>query len=170
HGSFALRPHSRRGSRGNLRPGGFRTTVRGCRPRRRQSGSPSAASRLAPFPRKVQAYSRAPRSAVLDGDPTTMLVDDLLHDREAQAGAFGLGGHVRLERATHHVLGKPAARVGERKYQLVASRLDSKLVYRLGDVRLRVDRILNQVMEHLAQTGRLTLDDGAMLGELQRHV
>src|SRR5512141_721419 len=51
-------------------------------------------------------------------DATAMLVDDLLHDGEAQPRAFWLRGDVRLERALHDVGGEAGPVVAEREYRL----------------------------------------------------
>ena len=53
---------------------------------------------------EMQRYARAVRRNVLERHATAVLVDDLLHDCQAQAGAFCLGRHIRLERVLEHVL------------------------------------------------------------------
>src|ERR1700674_3930226 len=59
--------------------------------------------------RQDDAHGGAVGLDVLDQDAAVVLVDDLLHDREPQAGSFRLGGHVRLEDASHHRLGDSGA-------------------------------------------------------------
>ena len=49
-----------------------------------------------------------------------MLLDDLLHDGEAEAGALGLGRHVRLECPAQHVFGNPLPASPNRERKLVA--------------------------------------------------
>ena len=65
--------------------------------------------------RKISVTLRAVRRAVRELDAAVVLVDDLLDDREAEAGALRLGRHVGLERPVQHVVGEPGAAVGERE-------------------------------------------------------
>src|SRR5436853_3566154 len=51
----------------------------------------------------------AVRLHVLDQNAPMVLVDDLLHDREAETGALRFGRHVRLEDAPHDTFGDPGA-------------------------------------------------------------
>src|SRR5438552_15121765 len=59
--------------------------------------------------RQHDAHGRAVRLHVLDQDATMVLVDDLLHDREAETGALRFRRHVRLENAPHDAFGDAAA-------------------------------------------------------------
>src|SRR5207248_6949159 len=73
---------------------------------------------------RQQHRHRGPaRLAVLDGDAAMVLVDDLLHDGEAQARAARLGGDIGLEDARDQLLRKAAAVVGYRETHAIAVKL-----------------------------------------------
>ena len=99
----------------------------------------------------------APRAGpVLDRDAAVMLVDDLLHYREAQARAAGLGGHVGLEDARHQFLREAAAVVatppGARvsPASSVRTSMDAGRAPSRTPILQRVLRVLHQVVDHLA--------------------
>ena len=65
--------------------------------------------------RENERDARAARRRVRELDAAVVLVDDLLHDREAEARALRLGRHVRLERAVRARRRETRARVAERE-------------------------------------------------------
>ncbi len=63
---------------------------------------------------------------------------------------------------------KPVPGVGDGERHGVGARLERDLVAGLGDLDLRVDGVLQKVVEHLAQPGRLALNDDRARRERQR--
>ena len=114
------------------------------------------------------SVTRAPPRAVVDGDAPAVLVDDLLHDREPESGALGLGGHVGFERARDDVGRKALAGVLEDEARLAGVPGEADRVARRLGARLGVDRILHEIVEHLAEAGGLALDHDGAVGEGQR--
>ena len=62
-----------------------------------------------------------------------------------------------LERASHHLLGKAAAAITDRQRELVAVHVDIDIVRWSINVGLGVDRVLNEIMKHLAKPRRLAV-------------
>src|SRR5260221_9940453 len=81
--------------------------------------------------RQQDADRGAPCKPVLDRQLAVVLVDDLLDDRQAEARAARLGGHIGLENPRHHLLRKTAAIVGHRQAHPVAGGLGADLHDRL---------------------------------------
>ena len=85
-----------------------------------------------------------------------MLVGDFLHHGQAQARALGLGRDVRLERALQDMLGKAGAVVlhsgapPRPRLVAIASALDATCAA-APRRSVRVLRVLQQVVDHLAQ-------------------
>src|SRR5712671_119970 len=105
------------------------------------------------------AHRGAAAWAVLDGDAAVMLVDDLLHDGEPEAGATRLGCHVRLEDARHQFLGETAAIVRYREADFIGEQLGAYLDCRAdaGESRILqcILRILYQVVDDLPDLRRI---------------
>ena len=66
--------------------------------------------------------------------------------------------------------GKPPPRSASESANSRPAALDRELECGFGDLGLRVDRVLDQIMKHLAKAGRFAVDDGLVFGELQRHM
>src|SRR5262245_31390918 len=99
---------------------------------------------------------------VLDRDRAAVLVYDLLHDRETEAGSARLRRHVGLEDARHQLRRKTIAVVRHREPHLVRHKLgaylDRGFAPRSARLRKRILRVLQQVVEDLADLGRVGPD------------
>mmetsp|Transcript_53686 Transcript_53686/g.126315 ORF Transcript_53686/g.126315 Transcript_53686/m.126315 type:complete len:732 (-) Transcript_53686:1050-3245(-) len=99
-------------------------------------------------------------------DAGRMFVGNLLDDREAQAGALGLGRHIGLEGALEHLLGKTVAVVedvqphGARLAGVGQRQRGAHDDAAIGAVLHRVERVLHEVVDDLAQLAGVALDAG----------
>ena len=157
----------------SLRPAGSRTAARGCRLRRRRSGFLSAcaigpgphARRRGPAARNVhgkhERHARAAAGRVVEDDATAVLVDDLLHDGEAQTRClspwWSRTARMRARARRRAKPGPPSANASVAS----PSRGRTAMIAKRGsaNVGLGIDRVLNEIVEHLAQAGGLALDD-----------
>jgi hypothetical protein len=102
---------------------------------------------------------------ILHQDAPLVLVDDLLHDREPQARALGLGRDIRLEDAAHDSFGDAGAVVAHREQHSCGALARGDQDARRVDPGERVDRVLEQVVEHLPQHGGIGIDLRQVLGQ-----
>src|SRR6516164_9840862 len=121
---------------------------RACTMRALDSGGGRGAGRS--YRWKDQRDARAARRRVFHRDAAPVLVDDFLHDREAEPGALRFCSHVRLEDVLDHVVVEAGAVVGEREYRFAAVGRESDRKPRIRDIGLGIDGILQEIMEHLA--------------------
>ena len=118
--------------------------------------------------RQPDCHLRAAAFAVGQPEFSLVFIHDLLDDRQAQAGALGLGGHVGLEGAGQQLRAEAGAVVAHRQRHpaLLAARAhpDARLTpfRRMLDQRLL--GVLDQVVQHLAQLVAV----GQHLGQLGR--
>src|SRR5438094_9729151 len=100
------------------------------------------------------AHRRAAAGPILDRHAAVVLIDDLLYDRQPEPSAAGLGGDVGLEDARHQLLGKAGPVVRHRKLRAISGQLGAHLDRRAGaglpDVLQRILRILDEIVDHLA--------------------
>jgi len=95
-----------------------------------------------------------------------MLVDDFLHHREAKAGAAGFACDIRLERTAKYIRRKSRSIVFDgqpyrtrlRTRFLDFDKLGAHVNACVGSAGQCVLRIDQQVVNHLAQLGRVTFD------------
>ena len=81
-----------------------------------------------------------------------MRLDDLLRDRHAEAGALLLGGEERVEDAVDACRRDAAAVVADAHRRAAAAVLDEEVdAPALGDAAERVDRVVEDVDEDLAE-------------------
>src|SRR3979490_3082103 len=78
------------------------------------------------------AHRRAAAGPIFDRHAAVVLIDDLLYDRQPEAGAARLGGDIRFEDARHQFLGKAGPVVRHRKLHAIASQLGAHLDRRTG--------------------------------------
>ena len=60
--------------------------------------------------------------------------------------------------------------VGERQHRLAPRRQERDRETGIGETGLCIDRILEEIVEHLAKACRLALDENRLFGQVQRHV
>jgi len=87
-----------------------------------------------------------------------MLFHYFFHDCQPQTGAFGLGRHVRLEGARQHALRKTRAVIFDAQLNLSLMQRGAQHYLRLRDTLKHILRILQQVMNDLAQAGCVPID------------
>src|SRR5687768_14267104 len=135
--------------------------------------------------RQQHADRCAAARMVVDRDAAVMLVDNFLHDGQAEAAAALLGGDIGFEDARHQLLWKAAAIVRHREPDLLADQLGTHLDHgaRLAPrtVLERILRVLDEIVDHLPdlraigpyrrQAGReLPLDRHARILVERQHV
>ncbi|VBC39576.1 Uncharacterised protein [Burkholderia pseudomallei] len=117
----------------------------------------------------MRAFHDIAVHAIAQVDPRAMLVDDLLHGREAKPRALRLRRHVRLERARQDARRKTRTVVRDgqpNRDARFAVRVGIAIFYCLGfeqhtrmlDVGDRILRVLQQIVDHLTQLCRIAAD------------
>src|SRR5688572_17203262 len=91
------------------------------RPRRRRGRRGRRRRRDRPGTRKGEADGRTRAGLALDVDAAAEAIDDVLADRQADAGAAPLGGEERLEHPRHLDVGHADAAVGHRDFDVVVA-------------------------------------------------
>ena len=107
-----------------------------------------------------------PRRDVLERDAAAVLVDDFLHDREPQARCLSpWSSRTARTRARARPPGSPGPSSANASVASPPRAASAIVDTRLGDVGLGVDRVLKEIVEHLAQAGGLALDDDGRVGQ-----
>src|SRR6185437_7679854 len=104
--------------------------------------------------------------AVVGFDPAAMLLDDLLHDRQAEPGALGLARHVGVEDPAEELAleSRPIVTYGHRRVIVLVLALlaglqaGRDLEPRLRRAFERLESIGDQVVEDLAHAAAIGLD------------
>ena len=123
-------------------------------------------------PTRRRRRHSAGSAQVGDADARAVLVGDLLDHRQTEAGPLLLGGDVGLEGALQHLLGKPGPIVDDDQTHranlaaFVACRLGDDAHAPVGLLGDGIERVLDQVVDHLAQLRAVADDRRQRLGQL----
>src|SRR3569832_357764 len=103
---------------------------------------------------------------VVGGDDAAVFLDDLLHDRKAEAGALGFGGDVGFEQLAQQLGGKTRTVVGDPQFDVrkigvfdATGGEGNATVAAFGQ---RVERILDEIVEQLADAAGVDVDAGQL--------
>ena len=176
-GTRAPRSRSRRAPRDSPRPAGSPTAARGCRLRRRRSGFPLPAPcvylmclRFAQA--GMPTCTRAPCGATLSSStrpPCSSTIFFTIASPSPVPFALVVTYGSNACASTYSANPGPRSANRERSPRRRARQRDRRMRGSV-DVGLRVDRILEQIVEHLAQAGGLALDGSGASGKRQRDV